>query len=144
MNILTYIRKLLLLFVLAFSSLLLAEVGADAVEVDAAELVPARSATCPNVTSDLTVELAYGKPFKYQIIADNEPLGYSVSGLPVWMKRNSGELYGNAVEAGTIKLQIRALNMQGLGPSKELIITVNSRESKNIPTETVHDQHILN
>jgi len=144
MNISTYIRKVLLLFTLASSSLLLADAGPDAVEAHTPDLVPARSATCPNVTSDLTVELAYGKPFKYQIVADNEPLGYSVSGLPVWMKRNSGELYGNAVEAGTFKLQIRALNMKGLGPSKELIITVNPRESKNIPTATVHDQHILN
>lgn len=144
MNILTYIRKVLLLFMLASSSLLLAEVGADAVEADAAELVPARSATCPNVTSDLTVEFEYGKPFNYQIIADNEPLGYSVSVLPVWMKRNAGELYGNAVEAGTFKLQIRALNMKGLGPSKELIITVNPRESKSIPTATLHDQQTHN
>ena len=60
------------------------------------------------------------------------------------MKRNAGELYGNAVEAGTFKLQIRALNMKGLGPSKELIITVNPRESKSIPTATLHDQQTHN
>ena len=143
MNILTYIRKVLLLFMLASSSLLLAEVGADAVEADAAELVPARSATCPNITSDLTVEFEYGKPFKYQIIADNEPLGYSVGGLPVWMKRNAGELYGNAVEAGTFKLQIRALNMQGLGPSKELSITVSPPKPKVTPIAAAHDQLVL-
>jgi hypothetical protein len=148
MIILTYIRKVLLLSVLASSPLLLAGVSAGAVEADAAELAPARSATQPNITSDLTVELEYGKPFKYLIIADNEPLGYSVSGLPVWMKRKAGELYGNAVEAGTFKLQIRALNMKGLGPSKELSIIVNPRESKaipaSIPTATGHDQQAHN
>lgn len=143
MNILTYIRKLLLLSVLASSPLLLAGVGADAEEADAAELVAARSATCPNITSDLTVELEYGKPFNYQIVADNEPLGYSVGGLPVWMKRKASELYGNAVEAGTFKLQIRALNMQGLGPSKEMSITVSPPKPKVTPIATAHDQPIL-
>ena len=143
MNILTYVRKVHLLFIFASSSLLLAEADPGAVEAHVADLVPARSATCPNITSELTVEFEYGKPFKYQIIADNEPLGYSVGGLPVWMKRNAGELYGNAVEAGTFKLQVRALNMQGLGPSKELSITVSPPKPKVTPIAAAHDQPIL-
>ena len=133
MSILTYIQKTLLGLVLASCPLLLAVAGPVPVGADSTELVSAKSVTQPNITSSLTVELEYGKPFTYQIVADNEPLGYSVRGLPVWIKRKAGELYGNAVEAGTFKLQIRALNAKGLGPDQELTIIVAPRELKKSP-----------
>lgn len=82
----------------------------------------------PEVISPLSAEFKYGKPFKYQIVADHNPLGYSVRGLPHWMSRTGDLLFGNAVESGTFKLQISALNMKGLGKSKELTIIVNQRK----------------
>ena len=135
MNILTYIRKLLILSLLASSPLLLAGVSAVTVESNVAELVPARSATCPNITSDLSVELEYGKPFNYQIVADNEPLGYSVGGLPVWMKPNAAELYGNVVEAGTFKLQVAGTGAKYARPRTEqrIVYYRQSTETKGHP-----------
>lgn len=81
----------------------------------------------PAVTSELELELEFGKPFKYTITATNDPAGFAVRPMPVWMKRKGPVLYGNAVESGEFKITLSALNYKGFGPSKELIVSVANR-----------------
>lgn len=82
----------------------------------------------PEISSKLLLEVDFGKPFEYVIEADNKPLGYSVKGMPVWMVRSGAVLKGNAVEAGTFKLSIAALNLEGVSDFKELTIKVKDRQ----------------
>ena len=82
----------------------------------------------PVITSAVTIEVEFGKPFEYVITATNEPVGFFAGDLPVWVKRKGATLYGNAVRPGDHTLTIRALNRTGHSAPRSLKISVMPRE----------------
>jgi hypothetical protein len=110
MNIPTYIRKVPLLFMLVFSSLLVASA--------------LHASDAPEVTSGGELAVPFGESFTYDLEATNEPLGYSVLNLPYWIQRKENKLEGKAVKIGTHSLEIYAMNASGVSAPHILKITV--------------------
>lgn len=67
----------------------------------------------PVIISEPLIELEYGKPFSYEIVAENEPLGFAVTNHPAWLKRKGAILSGYPSQAGTFTLELRAFNRYG-------------------------------
>jgi len=80
-------------------------------------------AEAPVITSELEVVAVLGQPFSYDIQADNQPLGYSVTNPPYWLKREGGKLLGTPVKLGASKMKLTALNADGV--SQPVVLTVN-------------------
>lgn len=78
----------------------------------------------PVVDAVPVVELDFGRPFEYQIKASNKPIGYSVTGLPFWMKREGAFLRGTPVLKAESVVILRALNQDGLSDPKRVIFRV--------------------
>ena len=68
--------------------------------------------------------LEIGTPFGYEIKASGEPIGYSVSGLPFWLKREGAFLRGTPVSKKEQILQVQALNSDGISKPHQLILQV--------------------
>ncbi len=82
--------------------------------------------------SEPVVSLAFGKPFKINLspVDTNRPM--AVRDLPVWMKRDGTVLFGNAVEPGTFKLEVKYLEESGWSQPKPLKIVVPERSKTPI------------
>lgn len=81
-------------------------------------------AEVPVVQSPEVIELEFGAPFEYEIKASGEPIGYSVSGLPFWLKREGAFLRGTPVSKKEQILQLQALNSDGISKPHQLILRV--------------------
>ena len=81
-------------------------------------------AEVPVVQSPEVIELEFGTPFEYEIKASGEPIGYSVSGLPFWLKREGAFLRGTPVSKKEQILQLQALNSDGISKPHQLILQV--------------------
>jgi hypothetical protein len=84
--------------------------------------------TFPAITSDGTASGTVSTPFSYQIVADNTPLSYSVSGtLPDGLTVNTatGEISGTPTQAGATTVTLEATNAGGQG-AKDLTITIGA------------------
>ena len=81
-------------------------------------------AEVPVVQSPEVIELEFGTPFEYEIKASGEPIGYSVSGLPFWLKREGAFLRGTPVSKKEQILQVQALNSDGISKPHQLILQV--------------------
>ena len=81
-------------------------------------------AQAPVITSELEVVAVLGQPFSYDIQADNQPLGYSVTNPPYWLKREGSKLLGTPVKLGASKMKLTALNADGVSQPVVLIVNV--------------------
>ena len=78
----------------------------------------------PTVEAPSLLLLDFGSPFVYEIKASGEPTGYSVSGLPFWLKRDGAFLSGTPVSKKEQILQLQALNSDGISQPHQLILRV--------------------
>ena len=78
----------------------------------------------PTIEAPALVRLEIGTPFEYEIKASGEPIGYSVSGLPFWLKRDGAFLRGTPVSKREQILQLQALNSDGMSEPHQLILRV--------------------
>ena len=78
----------------------------------------------PTIEAPALVRLEFGTPFEYEIKASGEPIGYSVSGLPFWLKREGAFLRGTPVSKKEQILQLQALNSDGMSEPHQLILRV--------------------
>ena len=78
----------------------------------------------PTIEAPALVRLEIGTPFEYEIKASGEPIGYSVSGLPFWLKRDGAFLRGTPVSKKEQILQLHALNSDGMSEPHQLILRV--------------------
>jgi hypothetical protein len=67
------------------------------------------------ITSATNVRGVVGTPGSYQIVADNSPTGYTVSGLPPGLSCNvgSGLISGTPTQPGTFSVYVQARNIYG-------------------------------
>jgi hypothetical protein len=78
----------------------------------------------PTVEAPPLLRLEFGTAFEYEIKASGEPIGYSVSGLPFWLKRDGAFLRGTPVSKKEQILQLQALNSDGMSEPHQLILRV--------------------
>ena len=95
----------------------------------------------PTVEAPPLLRLEFGTPFEYEIKASGEPTGYSVSGLPFWLKRDGAFLRGTPVSKKEQILQLQALNSDGMSEPHQLIlrvvdIGVLTQEAKSVENTT--------
>jgi hypothetical protein len=83
----------------------------------------------PVITSRLTAIGNVGKPFTYQITANNAPTSYSATGLPVGLSldSSSGLISGTPVSGSIKNITIGATNGAGTGTAT-LVITVRGKK----------------
>jgi hypothetical protein len=82
-------------------------------------------AAVPVISSASQVEAVFGEPFSYTIKAEGA-LGYSVQGLPFWLERKGATLRGVPLKPGLLKLELRALNMDGT--SEPFILSIKVKK----------------
>ena len=78
----------------------------------------------PTVEAPPLLRLEFGTPFEYEIKATGEPIGFSVSGLPFWLKREGAFLCGTPISKKEQILQLQALNSDGISKPHQLILQV--------------------
>jgi hypothetical protein len=94
-------------------------------------------AQAPVITSECELVVVLGQSFSYEIQADNDPLGYSVTNLPYWIKCEGNRLSGTAIKLGHYTLKIYALNSGGVSDPRTLEIIVKNKIPKQArSTET--------
>jgi len=94
-------------------------------------------AQAPVITSECELVAVLGQSFSYEIQADNDPLGYSVTNLPYWVKCEGNRLSGTAIKLGHYPLKIYALNSSGVSDPQTLEIIVKNKIPKQArSTET--------
>lgn len=74
-------------------------------------------AAAPVVTSPAVAAGSQGRPFSYQITANNNPDSFAVTGLPAGFSLNtaSGRISGSTAASGTINITVSATNTAGTG-----------------------------
>ena len=87
-------------------------------------------AQAPVITSECELVVVLGQSFSYEIQADNDPLGYSVTNLPYWIKCEENRLIGTAIKLGHYSLTIYALNSSGVSDPQTLEIIVKTKLPK--------------
>lgn len=95
----------------------------------------------PTIEAPALVRLEFGTPFEYEIKASGQPIGFSVSGLPFWLKREGAFLRGTPVIKKEHTLQLQAFNSDGISAPHQLILRVvdiNSltKEAKSVLQES--------
>lgn len=78
----------------------------------------------PTIEAPPLLRLEFGTPFEYEIKATGEPIGFSVSGLPFWLKREGAFLRGTPISKKEQVLQLQALNSDGISKPHQLILQV--------------------
>ena len=90
-------------------------------------------AAVPLIRSDLEVVAVTGQPFCYEIEAQYEPLGYSVTNIPYWLQRDAAKLSGTPKVLGNWTMQFLALNADGVSQPVELKIQVLNDQAAVVP-----------
>ena len=87
-------------------------------------------AQAPVITSECELVVVLGQSFSYEIQADNDTLGYSVTNLPYWITCEGNRLSGTAIKLGHYPLKIYALNSSGVSDPQTLEIIVKTKLPK--------------
>ena len=83
-------------------------------------IVVAAQAEVPVVQAPDVIELEFGQPVEYTLKASNEPLGFSIKGLPFWLEREGDILRGTPVSTKEYDLTVYALNADGLSEPRKV------------------------
>ena len=78
----------------------------------------------PVVQAPEVIELEFGQPFEYTLKASNEPLGFSIKGLPFWLEREGDILRGIPVSVKAHALTLYALNADGLSEPRKVKLQI--------------------
>jgi hypothetical protein len=81
-------------------------------------------AEVPVVQAPEVIELEFGQPFEYTLKASNEPLGFSIKGLPFWLEREGDILRGTAVSLKEHTLTLYALNAEGISEPRKVKLQI--------------------
>ena len=81
-------------------------------------------AELPVVQAPDVIELEFGQPFEYTLKASNEPLGFSIKGLPFWLEREGDILRGTPVSTKEYDLTLYALNADGLSEPRKVKLRI--------------------
>ena len=81
-------------------------------------------AEVPVVQAPDVIELEFGQPFEYTLKASNEPLGFSIKGLPFWLEREGDILRGTPVSVKAHALTLYALNADGLSEPRKVKLQI--------------------
>lgn len=93
----------------------------------------------PTVEAPSLLRLEFGMPFEYEIKASGEPIGFSVSGLPFWLKRQGAFLRGTPVSKKEQILKLQALNSDGISEPHQLILRVVDISALTQEAKSVED-----
>ena len=81
-------------------------------------------AEVPVVQAHEVIELEFGQPFEYTLKASNEPLGFSIKGLPFWLEREGDILRGTPVSTKEHTLTLHALNADGVSEPRKVKLRI--------------------
>ena len=81
-------------------------------------------ADVPVVQAPDVIELEFGQPFEYTLKASNEPLGFSIKGLPFWLEREGDILRGTPVSVKAHALTLYALNADGVSEPRKVKLRI--------------------
>lgn len=84
----------------------------------------AAQAEVPVVQAPDVIELEFGQPFEYTLKASNEPLGFSIKGLPFWLEREGDILRGTPVSTKEHALTVYALNADGVSEPRKVKLRI--------------------
>ena len=89
-------------------------------------------AEVPVVQAPEVIELEFGQPFEYTLKASNEPLGFSIKGLPFWLEREGDILRGTPVSTKEHALTVYALNADGLSEPRKVKLRITDTTGASI------------
>ena len=89
-------------------------------------------ADVPVVQSPEVIELEFGQPFDYTLRASNEPLGFSIKGLPFWLEREGDILRGTPVSLKEHTLTLYALNADGISEPRKVKLQIVDTATETI------------
>tara|TARA_X000000950_G_scaffold78954_1_gene99316 strand:- start:2677 stop:3054 length:378 start_codon:yes stop_codon:yes gene_type:complete len=89
-------------------------------------------AEVPVVQAPEMIELEFGQPFEYTLKASNEPLGFSIKGLPFWLEREGDILRGTPVSTKAHALTVYALNADGLSEPRKVKLRITDTTGASI------------
>jgi len=89
-------------------------------------------AEVPVVQSPEVIELEFGQPFDYTLRASNEPLGFSIKGLPFWLEREGDILRGTPVSLKEHTLTLYALNADGISEPRKVKLQIVDTATETI------------
>jgi len=89
-------------------------------------------AEVPVVQSPEVIELEFGQPFEYTLKASNDPLGFSIKGLPFWLEREGGILLGTPVSLKEHTLTLYALNADGISEPRKVKLQIVDTTTETI------------
>jgi hypothetical protein len=92
-------------------------------------------AAVPVISSEQEVAAVVGEPFSYTIVAEHQPLGYSVANIPSWLQRDGAKLSGTPAVPSESVMQLTALNRDGVSQSVELTVRVSAPSPPPVPLE---------
>ena len=81
-------------------------------------------AEVPVVQAPEVIELEFGQPFEYTLKASNDPLGFSIKGLPFWLEREGDILRGTPVSLKEHTLTLYALNADGISEPRKVKLQI--------------------
>ena len=81
-------------------------------------------AEVPVVQAPEVIELEFGQPVEYTLKASNEPLGFSIKGLPFWLERKGDILRGTPVSTKEHSLTLYALNADGVSEPRKVKLRI--------------------
>ena len=93
-------------------------------------------AELPVVQAPDVIELEFGQPFEYTLKASNEPLGFSIKGLPFWLERKGDILRGTPVSTKEHALRVYALNADGLSEPRKVKLQIINSTNAGITQKT--------
>ena len=86
----------------------------------------------PVVQAPEVIELEFGQPFEYTLKASNDPLGFSIKGLPFWLEREGDILRGTPVSTKEHALTVYALNADGLSEPRKVKLRITDTTGASI------------
>lgn len=95
-------------------------------------IVVAAQAEVPVVQAPDVIELEFGQPVEYTLKASNEPLGFSIKGLPFWLEREGDILRGTPVSTKEYDLTVYALNADGLSEPRKVKLRITDTTDAGI------------
>ena len=93
-------------------------------------------AEVPVVQAPEVIELEFGQPLEYTLKASNEPLGFSIKGLPFWLEREGDILRGTPVSVEELILTLYGLIADGISDPRNMKLRITDATVASIVEAT--------